>query len=888
MAPRFCLDLAENADAATLGVAGGKGAALVRLTAAGLPVPGGFIVTTEAYRAFVAAHNLQAPINRALASVGNDRRASALEAAADEIGERFLAGEIPAPIEAAIAEAYGGLGERAPVAVRSSATAEDLPDLSFAGQQDTYLNIQGIDAVVGAVRRCWASLWTARAIDYRLHHAVPQGAVALAVVVQHLVPAEVAGIMFTANPMTGARDEVVINAAWGLGEAIVSGSVSPDTIVVDKATGAVKQYDVAEKAVMTAANAGTGVETRAVDAAKQRRRALTEPQISELVTLGREIEALSGTPQDIEWCWADGASIIVQARPITTLGMEAPLPTVPEPDDWQVPNPRAKYLRNNIVELIPDPMSPLFATLGRRAINTSLGNLMAHFFGRSGIVPDELIIEIEGYAYYNGDFSTKAILHILLGSVGIAKRMFSGMEARVEEAYATYQSAIEGHRLGPEADTNEGPATATAHLDAASALMEAAIGYYGALVGGLIPAAWITEGLFTAFYKTLVKRRQDPRPAVFLLGFDSLPIQGEKALYDLTRWAATQPDLGGALLATPTGELAGHLASPSQHIGSDAAAAPEGVPGPLWETFVTRFADHLATYGGTIYDLDFAKPTPVGDPTPVLEALKLFLRGEGKDPHTRQQTAAEAREAAVAQTAARLKGMRRRWFAKLLARAQHYAPQREDGLTTLGLGYPLVRQHLLAVGRQLVTAGALSKADDVFWLPETTVRDAAAKLERHEPVANLEALAAAQRRLWEARRRVTPPLALPLLPKWLRRLIPSLGAPPAAEAGGTLRGTACSPGTVTATARVLLGPANFDTLKPGEVLVAGITTPAWTPLFALAGAVVTDVGGPLSHGSIVAREYGIPAVLGTGNATRRIRSGDRVRVDGAAGTVTVL
>ncbi|MGC9521236.1 MAG: PEP/pyruvate-binding domain-containing protein [Anaerolineae bacterium] len=871
MSTPYVLSLTD-AKAVDLSSSGGKGASLARLARAGLPVPGGYVVTTAAYRTFVEANDLQGQVEAHIAELREARRPSTLEAASAAIHALFDAGEIPAEIEKAIVQAYTALGDGPAVAVRSSATAEDLPELSFAGQQETFLNVRGAQAVVAAVKRCWASLWTARAIDYRLRHNVPQDAVDLAVVVQRLVVAEVAGIMFTANPVNNDAEEVVINAAWGLGEAIVAGIVSPDTIIADKGSGTVKHVEIADKDRMTVPTAA-GTETRPVATQKRRARALDDAQVAELVALGRQIEEFYGTPQDIEWCWAEGEFTIVQSRPITTLRapVEARTAEVPPPEIWEVPNRRAKYMRNNIVELIPDPMTPLFGTLGRRVINRRMNAWLADFLGKPGLMPDELIIKIHGYAYYNGDFGTKEILQILLNSVGIMKRMFTGMEARWRKADATYQTAVSRYK-----DERAPVQSSDKALSVTTEVLDAAINDYAALVSGLIPAAWISEGLFTLIYKALIKRRQDPPAATFLLGFDSVPILGEKSLYDLAKWAVEQPGLAQYLREAPAADIA------------ERRAPPAGVPDASWQEWLSRFDAYLDAYGGMIYDLDFAKPTPADDPTSLIRTLKLFLKGGGTDPYARQKAAAKRRDAETEAVLGRIGGLRRKLFETHLARAQGYAPKREDGLATLGLGYPLIRRQLLGIGERLVAAGAVAKADDVFWLKEDELRAALSAVDQGVPPASRVDEVAYRRALWQARKRVTPPMSLPMPPKFIRKLFPALGGVSRKTHELVLRGTPCSPGTVTAPARVLENPADFDTMEPGDVLVAGITTPAWTPLFAMASAVVTDVGGPLSHGSIVAREYGIPAVLGTGNATRRLKTGDRVRVDGSAGTVEIL
>src|SRR5256714_6155885 len=275
------LVLALDDPAATLEQVGGKGASLALLAAAGLPVPPGFHVTTAAYRRFVRENGLQEKILAAVSTVTADQP-NTLEEASRQMGRLFAQGSIPAEIAATIREAYATLGSSdLPVAVRSSATAEDLPELSFAGQQETYLNMRGEAQVLDAVKRCWASLWTARAIGYRARHDIAPQDVSLAVVVQKLVPADAAGILFTANPLTGARDQVMINAAWGLGEAIVSGQVTPDTFVVDRASASIIEQQISTKDVMTVRTPeGTHEEPVPVD--RRTQAALSETQVAEL------------------------------------------------------------------------------------------------------------------------------------------------------------------------------------------------------------------------------------------------------------------------------------------------------------------------------------------------------------------------------------------------------------------------------------------------------------------------------------------------------------------------------------------------------------------------------------------------------------------------------
>src|SRR6266849_3017207 len=336
----FILPLSDVS--AHLSQVGGKGASLARMAAAGLPVPAGFHVTTAAYRRFVTKHGLQEQILAAVSAVTPDQPAT-LEEASRQIGRLFAQSAMPDDIAEAIRRAYAALGGGdLPVAVRSSATAEDLPELSFAGQQETYLNMRGEAMVLDAIKRCWASLWTARAIDYRARHGIAQEEVSLAVVVQELVPADAAGILFTANPLTGARDQVMINAALGLGEAIVSGQVTPDTVVVDKASGAIIKQEITEKDVMTVRTL-EGTHEEPVPADQRSRAVLSPAQAAELARIGVQIEDLYARPMDIEWVLHDGRVSVLQARPITALPEPAAWSQVTRAAEWKLPNPKGHY-----------------------------------------------------------------------------------------------------------------------------------------------------------------------------------------------------------------------------------------------------------------------------------------------------------------------------------------------------------------------------------------------------------------------------------------------------------------------------------------------------------------------------------------------------------------
>ena len=857
-----------------IALAGGKGANLGELSHAGLPVPAGFVLTTTAYDAFVEANSIEeAILGRASVTRADDP--AVFEEIAEAIRALFSGGKVPEEMADEILAAYQKLSEDAvgtPVAARSSATAEDLPGMSFAGQQETYLNIRGAEALLDGVKNCWASLWTARAMAYRARQSVDPATVSLAVVVQRMVESEAAGVMFTANPANGRRDQATISAAWGLGESVVSGSVTPDSIVVEKQSGRVLSRETSDKQVMTVYSE-SGTEERPVPEARRRQPVLDDGAAAELARYGKRIEVHYGIPQDIEWALAGGEFFIVQSRPITAL----PEPMADPPTDWSVPDPKGFYVRASIVEQMPDPLSPLFADLANRSVPRSLDKLMNELLGSGTLREGELAFPtVNGYAYYY--YKMAAILRISAKALAVLPSLYgrgkaSGVKRWREFSHPRYATIVKEWEAKPPEDL-----PAVGLLAGARELLDAGTEYYTS-VQTIIPIAATSEMLFTGFYDRLIRREGDPPGQIFLLGFDSMPIRAEKSLYDLAMWCGEHPELAATLLDTPS-----HRALELLRM----EVPPAGMDERVWTDWRSRFQTHLDRYGHAVYNLDFVNPVPADDPAPLFDTLKFYLRGQGQNPHQRQRTMVRRREEGTRALLERLDPARGRLIGWLLRWAQAAAPVREDALADTGLAWPLMRGMLLELGRRLVEAGALEIPADVFWLRWHELEDRAGSLDAGETqLASLAEPVEQRKMLWRGQRRVTPPQ---LLPKrtWFMVFEGLMPAASEEQTGDTIKGIAASGGQVTAAARVLGGPGDFGQMRPGEVLVAAITTPAWTSLFAMASAVVTDVGGPLSHSSIVAREYGIPAVLGTGVATRRIRSEQNISVDGDAGTVTLL
>jgi pyruvate,water dikinase len=649
----------------------------------------------------------------------------------------------------------------------------------------------------------------------------------------------------------------------------VGGLVTPDSLTLDKTTGEVLARETADKQVMTA-RVDDGTEEQPVPEELRDAPVLDDEQASKLVRLGARIEELYGMPMDVEWALADGAFAIVQARPITAL----PEPQIEPPTEWPMPNPKGQYVRASIAELMPEPLTPLFGTLGRAAINVGTQRLMAKLGGMKEAGLAEMVVTINDYAYYTTGFTPKQMFMLLTHAPFTMPRMVRDAETYWREVvHARYVETIERWQARP---LNELPAADI--LVGVRQLAAASFDVYATYQSALFARANMSEMLFTRVYNKLIKRDDDPEALTYLLGFESTPILAEESIYDIAEWCRTRPSLVAYVTETPAVRLAAQMEGP----------APSGVEAEDWLEWQNRWKTHVQQFGYIIYDLDFAKPLPADNPAPLLDTCKMFLDGQLPNPYERQQAAAEQREQATQAMLGRLKGLRRKLFRKLVGWAQDSVPLREEGLSDLGLGYPQLRRMLRELGRRLVESGAIEQPDDIFWLLEAEADRVAEAFDRGEDIDSFVELVEQRKAVWQAEMRATPPPVLPPKSKWMGLdLSTFVAAEDAEQTGDTIRGAGTSPGRVTGTARVLRGPEDFYQMRPGDVLVAKFTTPAWTPLFARAAAVVTDIGGQLSHGSIVAREYAIPAVMGTGVATQRIQSGQRVSVDGSAGEVVL-
>ncbi len=729
------------------------------------------------------------------------------------IRQLFVNGKMPNDLAEAINHAYADLIQIVgdlPLAVRSSATAEDLPGASFAGQQDTYLNVHGKSALLDAVQRCWSSLWTARALDYRTRQKIDSSAVSLAVVVQVMVPAEASGIMFTANPISGARDEIVLDATWGLGEAIVGGLVTPDHIVADKITGAIKQMTIADKTVMTQPTA-TGTEERPVEESKRRAQVLTVAQVTELAKIGAQIEKYYGEPQDIEWCLAKGKFYIVQARPITTMP--------PEPVKWESPIANAKWIKDlQAAEWTTEPLSPLGATTTFDAMITA----------RQRKFPLQKYpwhALINGWLYIRADYSVPLIPVLVEFILRYLRCMHNG-HRRVLRVWAGQIAMLDSleHVELVKLSNNE----LQTHADR----LLGVLGWWWWEVSLYAAVALLGEQFIT---KLKVPNLADP--AVLFRGNDSLLLEAERAL----RQAAKSGDTEAYLAKF------GHFVESADPIHLTLRESPD------------LLKQHMVVVEQSEITPDERLANIQRERTEV-ENLVRALHG--------------------------LRGVLARW---MLNAGQSHAAHTDDAVFHFQRVLALLRATFLEVGRRMRSGGTLEKVDDVFYLEH-------GELWQTRP--DFKELVTKRRLLRESQKRLAPPPYIPPLsdPAWGSdrswKLLSSSLSETVLKRGvqehngrKIIVGTPGSPGRARGIARVITGPEDFQRFQPGDVLVAHTTTPIWTPLFNIASAAVTEVGGPFSHAAIVAREFGIPLVNGAIDAVREIPDGTPIVVDGSAGVV---
>lgn len=822
-----------------LTLAGGKGANLGELSGAGFTVPPGFVITTAAYDLLIQTNEVQDKLTNILSSLDAEVPNSVAKIS-QNIHDIFQ--QITTPIQLAddVLEAYHQLGDGA-VAVRSSATAEDLPEAAFAGQQETFLNVKGELQLMDAVRSCWMSLWSERAILYRMHQNVDQASIKLAVVVQKMVQADAAGVMFSANPVSGVRDELIIEANPGLGEAVVGGLASPDHFVVKKHSLRIKEQRVGRREVIVRAKEGGGTEQIYSTQEKTNTYALPIQAIPVLSRLGMDIERHYGVPQDIEWAWINdhsktGKFSILQARPMTAL---PELPKLSGPMRLVIPM---------LAEMWPTRPYPLDMTTFTGAIEQAIGNLLVAMIGKSAPNPDESFLEDDGVIV---QFKPPQV-HPSPGMVfapwvtmwRTRHYDLSHWESdTLLTEYITKSRTLEQRNL-QSLTWKQNIETIKEALELIPKVMRLRERYIPQTLPALL-SLWLLLAL----------TRNDKQFGQLVSGVRTKTTETNEALEDLANHIRSE----GYLKDLFVGENA-------QALQSALRASRAG------QAFFKRLEIFLDQYGHREIALTVSQPAWKDSIDNVLAILKVLAETEPQKPESYaawKRTRDELLSHSVLGTLPL-----RKLFLKSLTRARYLFQIREDTHFYATMVQPVIRHVALELGKRLRELEAIDSIEDVFHLKLNELETfGAAWPPTMEKVAQTRSLVARRRAKRES---------LSNKPMLDPRLLTT------AHQGGEnviLTGTSGSPGIAQGPAKIVRDVSEFGRLRAGDVLVAPVTNPAWTPLFQRAVAIVVDTGGSASHAAIVAREYGIPAVMATINGTKQLKDGQWIRVDGSQGLV---
>lgn len=859
----------EAIDRSQVAVVGGKGAHLGELSRIeGIRVPPGFCVTTDAFRRIMAeAPGIDAPLDRLTRLDPDDREAIRTDSA--EIRRTIEAVAVPDDLAAAITRALAQHGERAACAVRSSATAEDSPTASFAGQQDTYLNVVGPAAVLRHITRCWASLFTERAVTYRLRNGIDHRTVHMAVVVQQMVFPEASGILFTADPVTSNRRVASIEAGFGLGEALVSGLVNADSYQVRDGELVAKMIATKHLAIHAAPAGGTQQET--IDPARQDQPALTDAQVVRLAALGRRIEAHFGCPQDIEWCLVEDGFEIVQSRPITTL---FPIPRRGDADNHV-------YVSVGHQQMMTDPMKPL----GISFWQLTAGPPMHEAGGR-------LFVDVT------------QILATPASRAGLLQLM-ARSEPLITDAL---QTIVDRDDFIPPPDedpawtapSGASPAGAPAPIETDPAIVTELIEHNQASVAALQRdiASLSGSALLDFILADIPEMKRilfDPRShqvymsameATWWLNDHLLEWLGEKNAADALTQSVPHnitSEMGLALLDVadvirPHPEVVALLQEVQDEGFLDELATIAG--GPEARDAIEGFLD---TYGmRCVGEIDITRPRWRERPSTLLPVILGNIRnfepgaGERHFEQGKQEAAAKEREV-LERLRALPDGEQKADETKAkIDRVRTFIGYREYPKYGLVSRYFVYKRALLEEAERLVQTGVLREEDDIFFLTFQELQDVV-RTERVD-----EHVIGERKDAFRSYQALTPPRVITsdgevITGAYRRDDVPA----------GALVGLAVSSGTIEGRARVIHDIEEAD-LEPGDILVTAYTDPSWSPLFVSITALVTEVGGLMTHGAVIAREYGLPTVVGVEQATHLIRDGQRIRVNGTDGYVEIL
>ncbi|SED68276.1 pyruvate, water dikinase [Rhizobiales bacterium GAS191] len=808
---------------------GGKGASLAISTIAGLPVPQGFVVTADAYRTFAAGLS---PID-----LLEDATIEMTEEWAARRRQEITGHALPRQISEAIAKEVAKFPSVTRFAVRSSGTMEDLAEAAFAGQHDTYLGLSGPDAIIDGVLRCFASLWTGRAVAYRARHGFAQSDAAMAVVVQIMVDAEAAGVAFTVDPVGGRMDRVLIEAAWGLGETVVSGESETDQFIIDKNSSSLVGSRIGHKphALRLARNGTDKIET----GADADRPSLTPDQITQITKLALGIEARTGFPQDIEWAIADGKVYLLQARPVTSI-----------PERWT---------RDESAERFPNPVTPLTWDM----VEVGFHDALSHSFEIMGLPPfdGKWFAVFDGYVYGNQNavetyMGRPPMLPKSLDELRMAIPTIRAKFAWVLDLPGQWMLDLDSYLLSIGALSARNLASEPLeqvwrHVAAVNDLGRK---YFRSNIAISITQSLLNKALH---YGVTLVLGHEKAPTILddLLGcVETKTATINREIKYLSDLAKRDEQLRRWFLNRRSGEA----------ISLDHAPP----------AFGRAFRKFLTDHGHRELDFDPYRSNWLDSPEKVFDTIGLALRAEGdEDPKEREMSSRRRAREAEETLMANLPEDLRFFFHELIRLALTYTSLDDlEHYQTSRLTIPM-RAGLREIGQRMRGYGVVQDEMDVFFAKmETLARACTTPL--------IDCLTALRDEI--AAKKTAYLKACASDPAW------NLGEVDAVVNEGGLKGIPGSPGVAVGPVRIVRSTDDFASFPTGAILVARTTNPAWTPLFHAAKGVIVESGGPLSHGAVTAREMRIPAVMAVRSVLVKLRDGDVVRVDGRNGTVEIL
>lgn len=859
-------------DQTQLELAGGKGLNLGQLSKIpAIRVPEGFCITTRGYRQAVGGTREILALMDQLSGLNAKQRGQIGEISL-KIREAIEKVDIPSEAVEAAAHHLSLLGTDHAYAVRSSATAEDLPQASFAGQQDTYLNITGLDAILQHIRKCWASLFTDRAVIYRLQNGINHRQVKLAVIVQRMVFPQASGILFTADPVSGNRNIVSIDAGFGLGEALVSGIVSADNYKVRE--GQIVERRIASKTAAIYGRPEGGTAIRELNSEQQSAQVLNAGQIVQLAQLGRQIEAHFGCPQDIEWCLAEDGFFIVQSRPITTL---FPVPEAPDQEN-------RVYLSVGHQQMMTDAMKPLglsfYLMTTPARMRTAGGRLFVD-------VTPMLASPAARESFLNTMGQSDPLIKDALTTV-IARDFI-----RMQPESQITLNAAQGGKGAPTADSRPpvelDPSMVTGLIKRWEASIE---DLKQALQGksGVALLDFIVED-----FGQLKKMITDPQSVKIIMA-----AMGASAWINekMNEWLS-EKNAADTLSQSVEGNVTSEMGLALLDVADVIRPYPqvidylEHVQG---ERFLEELGKleggqearnaiegYLSKYGMRCAgEIDVTKSRWSEKPATliplILGNVRNFAHGASKRKFMQGRQEALAKEQELLQRLRQLPDGEKKAdeTKKRIELIRNFSGYREYPKYNMINRYFVYKQALLGEAGRLVQAGVIHDSEDIFYLTLLELRDAV-----HSRTVNQEMIKRRKEEfaLYE---KLTPPRVLTSEGERLSGAYPKEKLPP-----GALVGLAVSAGVIEGRARVILKMEEAN-LEEGDILVTKFTDPSWTPLFVSIKGLITEVGGLMTHGSVIAREYGLPAVVGVEDATNIIKDGQRIRINGTDGYIEIL